>query len=388
MKRTTPFYIFLIMLLASSGIALAKGVYKRYPVKSGIIYYDINISGKSDGFTTRTKGIARLVFDNWGAKELKEEDATEVQTGDYNETHDRHTMNMTDNGTIYTVDFDEGTIYKTRDRSLDLAIAEGEDRSNESIELLKEMKGRKIGKDTVAGFPCDVWKVKDQTVCLYKGIPLRITIENPGFRSERRAVQVVLNQPVPESEFRLPDLPITVDEDYTSNPAATTRIEDYIASIHDLRAEMKKIGIDPNQENITLTPEQEREVINTLGERYLKKQKRLLPKLMVALKAAKECIAKAENSDNARQCIEPVNRIDEELGDKTENFDFSRFDDQKRQQILQSLDQEIKYLKVTNDCVQKHDKTTDVILCTEGNLGSDERNLQTMKAHKTESFPK
>ncbi len=365
--------IALIALLAGTQSLWAKKIFKRYPVESGIIYYDINTTGHSRGFSTHTTGIARLVFDRWGAREVKEEDATEVQTGDYNETHDRHTMSKQDNGTIYTVDFDDHTIYKTRDRSLDLSIAQGEDLSNESINLIKEMKGIKDGNDTVAGFPCRIWKVKDQSICLYKGIPLRIVVDGPGFHSERKAVQVVLNRPIPEEQFKLPDYPVIIDQDYTSNAAAETRTEDYIASIHDLRAKMKSLGINPNDENSTLTPEQEKAVINTLGARYLKKQKRLLPKLLVALDKAKRCIEKAQNGQEAQKCVQPVNRIDEELGDRTENFDFKRFDDVKRAKILESLTQEITYLKATNDCVQKHDKTTDVILCTEGNLGEDEQ---------------
>ena len=371
MRRPFTLPVFLILLSAATLTAPAKGVFKRYPVQSGMIFYDINVTGHSKGFSTHTSGIARLVFDHWGAREVKEEDATEVQTGDFNETRDIRSMTKIDHGTIYTVDFDEGNIYKTRDRDLDLAIAQGEDLSDESIQLLKEMKAVKVGKDEVAGFPCDVWRAKDQKICLYKGIPLKITVEAPGFYSERKAVQVVLDRPIPDDQFRLPKLPVIVDNEYTNNAAAETRTEDYIASIHDLQARMKSLGINPDEENDTLTPEQEKAVINTLGARYLKKQKRLLPKLLVALKAAKACVAKAEEGPQAEACLKPVNRIDEELGDKTENFDYARFKE-KKPQILDALKREISYLEVTNDCVQKHDKTTDVILCTEGNLGDSE----------------
>jgi hypothetical protein len=367
-----PVFLGLFYLFGTFSILHAKGVFKRYPVRSGMIFYDINITGHSKGFTTHTSGIARLVFDHWGARELKEEDSTEVQTGDFNETRDIRSMTKMDNGTIYTVDFDEGTIYKTRDRDLDLAIARGEDLSDESIRLLREMKAVKVGTDEVAGFPCDVWRAKDQKICLYKGIPLKITVEGPGFYSERKAVQVVLDKPIPDEQFKLPDLPVVVDDEYTSNAAAETRTEDYIASIRDLQAKMKSLGINPDEENVTLTPEQEKAVINTLGARYLEKQKRLLPKLLVALKAAKECVARTDSGEEARKCIDPVNRIDEELGDRTENFDYEKFAE-KKAQILDSLDREIRYLEVTNDCVQKHDKTTDVILCTEGNLGDIEK---------------
>jgi len=363
-----------------TGIAGAgEQVFKRYPVESGMIFYDINVTGTSKGFSTRTRGIARLVFDQWGARELKEEDSTETQTGDFNETRDIHTMTKMDHGTIYTVDFDEQTIYKTRDRALDLAIAQKEDLSDESIRLIKEMKGVKVGTDRVAGFPCDVWKVKDQEICLYMGIPLRITIDAPNFHSERKALQVVLNRPVPPEQFRLPDLPIVVDEEYTSNAAAQTRTEDYLASVRDLQEKLASMGLNLDDPNATLTPEQERLVIDTLGERYLRKQKRLLPRLIKAMEKARSCIAGTDKPETARACIEPVNRINEELGDRTEHFDFSRFP-KNRPGILEALDRELAYLKVTDDCVHKHDKTSDVILCTEGNLGEEEQQEVTPAA--------
>ncbi len=364
--------IVVAVLITGAQTLNAKAIFKRYPVQSGMIFYDINISGQSpNGFSTQTHGIARLIFDQWGARELKEEDATEIQQGDFNETRDIHSMTKMDHGTIYTVDFDEQTIYKTRDRSMDLSIARGEDLSQENISLIKKMKGQKIGEGNVSGFPCELWQAKDQKICLYKGIPLSITIDTPGFHSERKAVQVILNQKIPKDQFKLPDFPIVVDEEYSSNPSAETRTEDYIASIKDLQAKMQSLGINPKQNDQNLSPEQERKVIDILGARYLKKQKRLLPKLLVALDAAKKCVENAKSGDEAKRCIDPVNKIDEELGDRTENFDYEHFE-QKKPEILQSLDKEIRYLKVTNACVQKHDKTSDVIICTEGNLGGDE----------------
>ncbi len=361
------------MFLGLSSSLQAKKIFKRYPVESGMIFYDINITGKSNnGFKTHTSGIARLVFDKWGAKEVKEEDSTEIQSGDYNETHNIHSLTKIDDGTVYTVDYDEQAIYKTRDRSMDLSLSEGEDLSNENLQLIKKMKGIKIGEGKVAGFPCDIWKAKDQKICLYQGIPLSITIDNPGFHSERKAVHIAIDLPIPKSQFKLPNFPITVDDDYRSNISAQTQTEDYVASIHDLQAQLKDIGISSNQNDTNLSKQQEKKIINILGARYLKKQKRLLPKLLVALKSARECISKANKPQEAKRCIEPVNKIDEALGDKTENFDYIHIQE-KRDTILSSLDKEINYLKITNKCVQEHNSTSDVVLCTEGNLGGDEK---------------
>lgn len=370
-----------VVLLSVSALTLSsQGIFKRYPVESGMIYYDINTTGHSKNFSTKVTGIARLVFDKWGARELKEEDATEVQEGDFKETRDRRSMSKIEGGTIYTVDFDEQTIYKSRDRSLDLSMAKGDDLSNESMEMLKEMKGYKDGNDTVAGYKCEIWKVKDQSICMYKGIPLRIIIDGPGFHSERTAVHVSFGQPIPEDQFKLPDFPVVIDEEYTSNASAATRIEDYIASAEDLEKKLKSMGIDPNDENLSISKKQEKEIIDTLGARYLQKQKRLLPDLLSAIEEAQDCIAEAQISDDAKKCVEPIDKINEELGDRTENFDYSDWGDDKKRVILDALSDEAEYLRVTIDCVQKYNKTTDVIKCTEGNLGDLEQPLSDSSA--------
>jgi len=348
--------------------AQAKSIFKRYPVKSGMILYDINTTGTAPGLTTHTVGVSRLVFDDWGAKELKEDDATEIQRGDFNEEIARHTMSKMDYGTIYTVDFDENVTYQTRDRNIDIAIAQGADMSDESLDILKEMKAVKIGTEKVAGYPCSLWKTKDQTICLYKGIPLKITVETQGFSSTRTAQMIVLDKPIAQSEFSLPGFAVMVDEGYTSNQSASVNTADYMLAVQELNQKVKAMGIDLNDENITLTAAQEAEVINTLGARYLTKQKKLLPKLMVALKGAKACMDHAENGTEAAGCIKAVNHINEELGDQTSNYDYTHWNQEKKDTIVKDIDTEIANLSVTIRCVKNHDKTTEVIECTEGSL--------------------
>jgi hypothetical protein len=350
----------------------AKEIFKRYPVKSATILYDVNTTGESVGLRTKTLGVARLVFDKWGALEVKEEDSTEVQTGDYNETREKHSLSKIDYGTVYSVDYDEKIIYKTRDADMDTAIAQGLDLSNENFDFLKDIHAVKEGNMTIAGLKCDLWKGQDQSVCLYKGIPLLISIDTEGFHSSRTAVYAVINKPIMQSEFALPHFPIIIDDDYTSNASALTRSEDYIAAVEDLHIALKRGTIDLNEDNKTLTPQQESEVINILGKRYLDKQKRLLPKLKDALMISKKCISDANTSKAAKECISGVDSIDEELGDKTENFIYDPWSSSTKDKIVSSLDAELKYLDITIKCVQDNNKTTDVIKCTEGSLNTDE----------------
>ncbi len=346
----------------------ARGVFKRYPIKSGMILYDINITGAGNSMTTNTIGISRLVFDDWGAKEIREDEYTEIQKGDFKDKRTSRTMSKMDYGTIYTVDFDENVTYQTRDRNIDLAIAQGADMSSESLDILKDMNATKAGTKTIAGYTCDIWKTDDQSICIYQGIPLEIVIRAPGFTSTRIAQVAMLDKPVSEKEFALPGFAVVVERGYTSNLSATTNTEDYMAAVRDLQAKLGSMGIDLNDGNITLTKEQEIEIINTLGARYLKKQKRLLPKLMVAIKGAKSCIDASENSKEAKRCFNAANKIAEELGDQTYHYDFRNWDKPKREAIIKDLDNEIKELNITINCVKKHDKTADVIECTEGSL--------------------
>jgi hypothetical protein len=369
------FFIFPLMasaVLASESAPLAHSGFKRYPIASATILYDVNTTGESAGLKTHTLGVARLVFDHWGAREVQEEDSTEIQSGDFNETRNRRSLSKIDYGTVYSVDYDENITYKTRDRDMDTAIAEGKDLSGENFAFLQEIHAVKVGTETIVGLVCDLWKGKDQEVCLYQGIPLRITVTSPGFRSSRTAVYAVVNKPIAEREFALPNFPIIIDDDYTSNASALTRTEDYIAAVGDLHAALKGMAIDLNDTNRTLSPQEEKTVINVLGKRYLEKQKQLLPGLKNALFDAQSCIRDANSSRAAQSCIRPVNVIDEKLGDKTENFIYTNWDDTKRQKILRSLKGELKYLDVTLKCVQEHNQTTDVITCTEGSLDSGE----------------
>ena len=346
-----------------------KGVYKKYKFKSGVVFYDEKVSSFDNNLNSQVRGIARLVFDNWGAKELKEEDLSEVQSGNFKDKRSRHTLTMTDFGTIYTVDYDDKVIYKTRDKDLDLDIMQRVDLSDEAVKQLKEMGAKIIGKETIAGLECDLWDYNGEQVCLYKdSIPLKIVVKNPGFYSEKKAVQVILNKPIDPKEFELPNFKIINEGTYSDNRAALTRTQDYMLSIADLRREMKKRGINLDDKNLTITPDLEKDIINILGRRYLHKQKKLLPSLIKAMEKAKVCIQNAKSEAEANKCMLPVKKINDLLGDSTPEFDFKNLDDAKKAAAIKELDIEIKNTKITAECVAKNNKTTDVIMCTEGTL--------------------
>ncbi len=362
--------VFLILSLFT--LLSANEQFKLYKFKSGMVFYDVNTSSFDNRFKSQVEGIARLIFDDWGLKELKEEDVSEVQAGDFNETKNRHTLYYIDNATVYSVDFTEKKIFKSRDLDLLTAITQKKDLSDESVKSLIKLGAQKVGTEKVAGYECDVWEYNDQIVCLYEGIPLKIIIKNAGFISQRTAVKAIFNEPIPPKEFKLPEFSIEEDKSASSQRASIVRAQDYIASILDLKKQMKERGINLEDKNTSITPDLEKDIINALGKRYLQKQKKYLPSLIKAMKKAKECIAKAKNEKEANSCLKEVKDINDKLGDKSPSFDFSNLTDEVKQKAIKALDIEIKNTQVTAECVSKFDKTTDVIICTEGRLMPNE----------------
>ncbi|HGZ70288.1 MAG TPA: hypothetical protein ENK74_02735 [Nitratifractor sp.] len=377
-------YILLIMLIGTS--LSASEEFKQYKFKSATIYYDVQTSSFDNNLNSNVQGVARLVFDNWGLKELKEEDVREVQAGDFNESNGRHTMTLVDKGTIFTVDFSEKKIYKTRDRDLDMAISEKLDLSDESVNSLIKLGANKVGKEKIAGYECDLWEYSDQQVCLYKGIPLKIVIQSAGFVSEKKAVQVMFDKPITANSLELPKFPIVTGEDYSGNKASMVRTTDYIDSIKALKNQMKQKGLNLEDANLSVTPQLEKDIINALGKRYLKKQKEHLPDLLEALRVAKSCIAKAATKKDAQKCLAPIKHINDLLGDPTPEYDFDNLDEIKKAKAIKSIDKEIKDTEVTSNCVNKFDKTTDVIICTEGKLNPQESSTAPTSFEQNSSF--
>ena len=73
--------------------------------------------------------------------------------------------------------------------------------------FLKQMGGRKVGTDTVAGYRCDLWRLPAVTQCLYRGVPLRIESNVMGIRRVETATKAEFDVPVSEADYKIPDFP-------------------------------------------------------------------------------------------------------------------------------------------------------------------------------------
>lgn len=171
----------------------------RYGEKSGIIEYEISGGGKVMGVDTKITGNSTQYFKNYGNTLLTKEKTSQTTMGTTQVEED--IFKLVDD-TIYSVDLDKKIIFKMK---LDGKMKELGMLSANKEDLIKN-GGKKIGSETVAGYTCDNWDLKNEKLCVYKGIPLKITSTQMGLTHIQKATSVKFES-VNEDMFTLPQYP-------------------------------------------------------------------------------------------------------------------------------------------------------------------------------------
>jgi len=187
---------------------------KRYNVKSGIIKYKTQISGKVMGSTVDGSGTEELYFKNWGATELKKTDSKQVTHVNIfgqkqTQVDETHEITKMDNGKIYSVDMKNKVIYTRQDPAMEWIKNSNNGNVVEVGEkMLESMGGKKIGKEKVLGYNCDVWEIPGGKQWIYKGVPLKLQMKVMGITTTTTATDAKFNVNVPDKYFKLPDYPV------------------------------------------------------------------------------------------------------------------------------------------------------------------------------------
>lgn len=196
---------------------------KRYLVKSGIVKYKTSINGKVMGSNITGSGTEELYFKNWGDTELKKEDSKKVTHIDIfgqkkTDIQETHTINKLDNGKSYAVDMKNKTIYLRRDPAMEMMKSFNKgDAVNPGEEMLKSIGGKKVGKEKILGYLCDVWEVPGGKQWMYKGLPLKFVMTVMGITSSSVATSAEFNISVADKYFKLPDYPVQKEEGYLND---------------------------------------------------------------------------------------------------------------------------------------------------------------------------
>jgi hypothetical protein len=177
---------------AATETATPKG---KYAIKSGIVQYKTQMMGMDMKQT--------LTFDDYGAKEATdmEMDMMGVKM---------HTVTISKDGFIYTLDMEKKTGSKISGKSPDI------DFENLSEEMVKDMNLKKEGTEEYLGRTCekmsiDYTKMKMKgTFLVYKGVALKSDTDMGTMKMKLVGEKFIENPEIPASKFEIPaDVTIT-----------------------------------------------------------------------------------------------------------------------------------------------------------------------------------
>ena len=325
MKRVSTILMISVVL---SGLIQASET-KKYDVKSAKIEYEVKGSGEMMGGMVKIEsmGTKRLLFDDYGLKELNEESKVSKNTTMGTTKVDKtHTLNYINGSIVYGVQFKEKRITRMKNSMAGVgAVFAGGNASKTGEAMLKKMGGKKIGTDKVAGHSCDVWDLSGIKQCLYKGIPLKIESNIMGLKTVEIATKAEFDLYLSKEDFKLPNFPIyNID---LNNPQQQPKALDKSKleamdkkenaqtgeEVKEAKTGMKAMGVGidaaikagydmKSGKEMTSAQEEamQKAMINAMGgeQSMLARQK-------------KEILADAKNLPQAKKCFENANSVKE-----------------------------------------------------------------------------
>lgn len=248
---------------------------KRYDVKSGIITYEMTIKGDVIGSKITGNGTENLYFTDYGALELVEENSSQTTVANVfgnksTNTTNTHTIAKLDNGTSYTVDFNQKKIYKQQDLAMELTkqFQPNADAGEAGKEMLKGIGGEKIGNETYKGYDCEIWEVMGVKQWIYKGVTLKSIGSIMGITTTKEATSIEFNVNVSDSNFKLPDYTIVEQDGLFEDVEIDTDFEDLDKNLDQLKnmsfEDWKKFAQANDEEMINMSESELRETYDMI----------------------------------------------------------------------------------------------------------------------------
>ena len=191
------------------------------------------------GFKTEGEGTVKLVFDDYGNLEIKDQQVSVRTYGSVmgqktDETEKTRDLIKYDNGVIYSVDFDEKVIYKSTNLSEQVKKILGADPGKTAKEYAESLGGKQIGEELFEGYKCEIWEMMGTKSWLYKGVPLKVEAEMMGIKVTQIATSIDFGS-VSLKEFELPDFTIKEMEIGTDAAASVEKASEIMKNMNDVQ---------------------------------------------------------------------------------------------------------------------------------------------------------
>ena len=343
-----------IALLVVSGFGVASDKkYQKFGVKSGKITYKVTSSTNIMGMTSKTLEKKRVIFADFGIRELREESKVTKQNGKIEKSH---IISYMDKDTIYNVDFNKKRITKMKNPAIAmLGLSDENNAQQAGLKLLKRMGGKKIGKDTVLGYECEIWDAMGTKQCMYKGIPLKIESDIMGVKSSGVATKIEFDIEIKDSDFELPkfDTYNKMGEKWDSSKSSTADMADkhsqeetsaQLAALATMfKAAASSAGVKDGE---APTKSQQKTMEDAMMANMLPMMKAKFVSQEKVLLFGKKCLSSADTLKEANVCNKKANEMS---GENEEAFDT--WDAKSKKEILKAIDESL----VSIACAKKAD---------------------------------
>lgn len=347
---------------------------KRYEVKSAKIEYQLKSSGDMMGGMVKIKGLGKkiVIFDNYGLKELNEENkVTKNSTMGQTKVDKTHSLKYMNGSIVYSVQFKEKRIARMKNPMVGVF---GGNATKTGEEMLKKMGGKKIGTDKVAGHSCDIWDLSGVKQCIYKGIPLRVESNIMGLHSVETATKAEFDLKFSDDDFKLPDYPVyhngkKVDKsqlekmDKKDNAKSKVEAKEGVEALKVMSVGIesaKKAGFDPKFGK-DMTPAQEKAMQQAMMGAMMKARG---GESAMVEKEKQEILKNAKNLPKAKKCFEDANSVKEaNLCEKIIDGEDTEIHHKWDKKTKADLLKELEIFENAIPCIKKAEKMQDLQKC-------------------------
>jgi len=334
---------FLLLYTGASSLFANDNQTEEYKLKSGVVIYSISGGGVlAPDLNLTITGEGKLRFRDWGKVALVEEQIEESTSGAFRNIEKFTKCIKYDKRQQFNVDYDQEII-------LERPIPKGRGLEDLTVGMLPH------GKEVIAGRNCEVWAKEGVRVCLYKGIPLLIEKELFGIHYEKKALWVEENIDVATEQCSIPNFPvqkIALFKTSIKQKKGYAEVSKYLSKILDEISGKSSLNIKKHKQYY----------LDRLGQHIFERQKALLPKMLESMKRARECLQGADDSLEANDCIEEINRFKAKMVKEDEN-NIDTWDVAAKNKILDEFDENIAVLESRMKCIRAAKNITDLSSC-------------------------
>lgn len=330
-------------LYAQTGKNISTHIFEK---ESGFISYDISGGGVITPETNLSiDGEAKLYFKDWGEERIEKESSKIVTTGSLKHKQIIKSLYKETKDEITTVDYQNSQLLQRKITK--------DDNKDDEIDCLA-----KTGTQSVAGIVCDVWEGAGVKKCIYKDIVLKleINIQNISYSKVATSIEFDINSSSSFKDIEMPDYPVHEFAliKNTLNIPHSTKTENFCMILKNISEDADKAENIQNQNRV--------DFIKYITQNIYKKQKKILPELLDAMKKTRECLQVGEDPLNANECIKSFNNLKAQLATKKSDY-IVLWNEKRKSELLDKIEEEIIDLESKISCVNRAKNIMDLSKC-------------------------